>query len=47
MEQNVPAEILLDDGGAVLLHKQQAGLIHLVVSYQSAWKEISELLAEM
>lgn len=48
MEQSVPAQTLLDNSSAMLLHKQHAGLIHLVVSYESARKEIrSKLLAEM
>lgn len=46
MEKNVSAQILIDNGGAVLLYKQHAGLIHLGVSYESA-RESYEIISNV
>lgn len=35
MQQEVPAQVLLHDDGAVVLHKQHAGIRHLIIGYKS------------
>lgn len=35
MQQEVPAQVLLRNDRAVVLHKQHAGLSHLIISYKS------------
>lgn len=35
MQQEVPAQVLLHNNRAVVLHKQHAGLSHLIISYKS------------
>lgn len=39
MQQEVPAQVLLHDNRAIILHEKHAGLSHLIVSYKSNKEE--------